>query len=192
MPYTPAMRASNLLIPILILLWIASAGCWSDPQKEPAQSMPDTPVDSLAAYLEYANQALNEHEEEKIGQFLRRHEWDLQKTSTGLRYTIYRKGEGANAEPGNSIVVNYTLTTLNGIVIASSTADGPMNVTIERSDVINGLHELLQFMNTGAKAKAIIPARLGYGFTGDQERIPKGATLIYDVEVVSIKNNNNH
>jgi FKBP-type peptidyl-prolyl cis-trans isomerase len=76
---------------------------------------------------------------------------------------------------------------INGILISDSDSEGPMETVIERAEMVSGLHELLQYMNKGAKARAIIPFRLAYGFTGDQERIPKGATLVYDVEILDIK-----
>ena len=175
---------------ILIFLLATSFGCRPNKHNNTPDPSQASQSDSVAEYLEYANKALNEHEEKKIMQYIQRHGWDLQTTSSGLRYKVYRKGEGVNALPGNRVVVNYSLSTLNGILLASSENDGPMAVIVERTDVISGLHELLQFMNEGAKARAVIPSRLGYGFTGDQERIPKGATLVYDVEVVSIDNNN--
>lgn len=174
---------------MLVLAILILVGCARNPDVAET-TVTQIPSDSLDAYLEYANQSLNEHEEKKIEQYLARHQWDLTKTPTGLRYIVYRKGDGSNAVPGSTVKVNYTLSTINGIVLSSSEKEGPMIVTIEQTDVISGLHELLQLMNQGARARAVIPSRLGYGFTGDQERIPKGATLVYDIEVISIINNN--
>lgn len=142
--------------------------------------------DSLKEHLDYAHQALNEHEEKVINQFLKRHQWKMERTSTGLRYVVYRPGQGTQANKGDMVRFNYELKLINGIVIDSSDESGVAEIVIEYEDVVSGLHEVLQYMNTGARAKAIIPSYLAYGLTGDLDRIPKGATLVYDIEILKI------
>ena len=63
--------------------------------------------DSLKEYLDYANQALSEHEEKIIDQYVMRHELKLIRTQTGLRYTVYRQGSGPAAGPDDLVVFNY-------------------------------------------------------------------------------------
>lgn len=144
------------------------------------------PEDSLREYQKYANKALLEHEERVINQFLRRYGWDMTKTKSGLRYVIYHEGDGRLALPGDIVKMKCNVKLINGIEVFSAEKDGVQDLMIEKSDFVSGLHELLQYMNEGAKAKAIIPSFLAYGFTGDQEQIPKGATLVYDIELLEI------
>jgi FKBP-type peptidyl-prolyl cis-trans isomerase len=142
--------------------------------------------DSLEVQLEEANKALNDHEEKIINQYIKRHELNLTATPTGLRYIVYRKGKGVNAEKGDIVRVKYKISLINGIE-AYTTSDGqPDEIMIEKSDAVSGIHELLQYMNAGSRARAVIPSYLAYGLSGDQDRIPKGATLIIDIELLQI------
>ncbi len=182
----PAMINLNTSLIITVLFTYLIYGCGSrnpDDQKSITGLHPD----SLKEYLEYANLTLSEHEEKTIDQYVARHELKLIRTQTGLRYTIYRKGSGENANLGDIVIINYKIQLINGIEIESSDIEGPMELRVGKTDVVSGLHELLQYMNCGAKARAIIPSRIAYGFTGDQKKIPKGASLIYDIELLEIK-----
>lgn len=142
--------------------------------------------DSLDEQLTYAHQTLSSREEKLINQYIARHELKLIKTSSGLRYTVYHPGKGANAKPSDIVRVRYDISMINGIRSYSTDEDGPKEIRIGQTEAVSGLHELLQYVNRGAKARAIIPSYLAYGFTGDQERIPKGATLVFDLEVLDI------
>ncbi len=178
------MKISDLLMMTCLTVLFAGGACHQTVEKD--ETVITIEGDSLPSYLEHTNKALNEHEEKLINQYIKRHEWNLEKSATGLRYKVYCYGKGPLAKKGDLVRINYKIELINGILAYSSRDDGPQEVLIERSDFVSGLHEMLQLMNTGAKVKAIIPSYLAYGFTGDQERIPKGATLIYDIEVIEI------
>jgi FKBP-type peptidyl-prolyl cis-trans isomerase len=176
-----------------IVLFFASASiiaaCYS-PEKDAPQDVILLP-DSLKTQLEEAHQALSEHEEKIINQYITRHELKLDKSATGLRYIVYRKGEGKRPQKGDIVRIHYTIGLINGIEAYSTLNDRPEEIMIEKSEAVSGLHELLQYMTLGSKARAIIPSYLAYGLTGDQDRIPKGATLIMDVELLQIITVNN-
>jgi FKBP-type peptidyl-prolyl cis-trans isomerase len=58
---------------------------------------------------------------------------------------------------------------------------------IGQSDVEAGLEEGIRLMRTGDRAKLILPSRLAFGLLGDGKKIPPGATLVYDIELVAQK-----
>jgi peptidyl-prolyl cis-trans isomerase A (cyclophilin A) len=173
--------------PLLLCIFFLMAAC-THPTDQVVE--PQMPPDSLKEGLELAQQTLNKREENLINQYVERHELKLTISPTGLRYIVYKKGKGGMATVGNVVRINYRVGLINGIEVDNSDVSGSVEIRIEKSEAVSGLHELLQKMNRGAKARAIIPSYLGYGFTGDQERIPKGATLIYDVEILDIKQTN--
>ncbi len=182
------LKGCGIRFLFFLLIWASVVGCRNEgSENERTSPLQQIHPDTLADYLDYASRALSEHEEERIDQYVARHELNLISTPSGLRYRVFVPGEGPNAQPGDLVVFNYSLRLINGILITDSDKEGPMEILVGKGEMVSGLHELLQYMNRGARARAIIPSRLAYGFTGDQERIPKGATLIYDVEILTIK-----
>ncbi|MFO7723434.1 MAG: FKBP-type peptidyl-prolyl cis-trans isomerase [Bacteroidales bacterium] len=185
------MKASRLKTHTTIFFLGALIGISSCHNAE-KQSVPDTALhpDSLKYQLEEAHRELSKHEEKIIDQYVKRHELNLKRTASGLMYTVYRTGEGTNARKGDIVRIHYSIGLINGIEAYSTLNGDPEEIMIEKSEAVSGMHELLQYMNQGAKARAIIPSYLAYGLTGDQERIPKGATLIIDIELLQVISTN--
>jgi len=146
--------------------------------------------DSLKEPLEKANKHMIQVENEDIANYISRHEWDMKATGTGLRYMIYKQGTGNQAEAGDSVVINYKVNLINGIDCYSSKETGPLRFLTGKSDVINGLEEAVLLMKVGDNAKVIIPSHLAYGLLGDEEKIPKRATLVYDIELIGVYKTN--
>lgn len=133
-----------------------------------------------------ANNHMVKVETEDINNYIKRHEWDMKTSGTGLRYMIYKNGQGLKALSGDIVRINYKVNLINGVECYSSKDDGPLEFMTGKAEVINGLEETILLMKEGDKAKAIIPSHLAYGLLGDDEKIPKRATLIYDVEILKV------
>ena len=56
-----------------------------------------------------------------------------------------------------------------------------------RDEVESGLHEAIQYLKVGDKAKVIIPSHLAHGIAGDFEKIPPRSTIIYDIHLIAVK-----
>ena len=110
----------------------------------------------------------------------------MTKTGSGLRYLIYKKGNGEKAEVGKKVKISYEVRLINGTLIYSSKDTGPKEFIIGKSNAETGLEEALLLMRVGDRAKLIIPSHLAYGLHGDDNKIPKRATLIYDLELLSV------
>ena len=142
---------------------------------------------SSAKALEKANKYLIRTEYEDIENYMRRHDLKMIETGTGLRYLIYKKGDGKKAEKGKIAVLDYTLSLITGDVIYSSVTDGQKVFKIGQGNVESGLEEAIHFMHVGDEAKLILPAHLGYGLLGDNNKIPPRSILMYDIELIEIK-----
>ena len=68
-----------------------------------------------------------------------------------------------------------------------SAAGEPFKFTLGKSEVIRGWDDGLRGMCIGEKRKLTIPSDLAYGPNGSGDKIPGGATLQFDVELVDIK-----
>lgn len=119
----------------------------------------------------------------------------ISKPSPSAQVTIIDKtiGTGAEVSATKTLVVHYTgwvydktAADQHGTKFDSSVDKGtPFEFTLS-SSVIEGWKRGVVGMKVGGKRTLIIPPELGYGFTA-QTNIPAGSTLIFDIELLSIK-----
>lgn len=149
----------------------------------------NTPVDpnQYKDRLVNVNKVLNENEDENIENYITRHGWDMHKTGTGLRYLIYKEGTGDVVVKEKLVVLNYSLSLLDGTEVYNSTELGPKKFVVGQGGVESGLEEGVLLLKVGSKAKLIIPSHLAFGLMGDDNKIPARATLVYDVELIELK-----
>ena len=107
-------------------------------------------------------------------------------TASGLQYEVLTPGTGAQPTASDRVTVHYTGKLISGKVFDSSVERG-QPATFGVTQVIGGWTEALQLMKEGAKYRLYIPYDLAYGERGAGQDIPPYATLIFDVELLSIQ-----
>jgi FKBP-type peptidyl-prolyl cis-trans isomerase len=105
---------------------------------------------------------------------------------SGLQYKILKAGTGAKPTATDSVVCNYRGTLIDGTEFDSSYKRG-QPATFPVNGVIKGWTEALQLMPVGSKWQLFVPADLAYGARGAGNDIGPNATLIFEVELESIK-----
>jgi FKBP-type peptidyl-prolyl cis-trans isomerase len=107
---------------------------------------------------------------------------------SGLQYKILTAGNGPKPTTADTVTCNYRGTLLNGTEFDSSYKRNRPE-TFPVTGVIKGWTEALQLMPVGSKWQLFIPSDLGYGDRGADPRsgIGPGATLIFEVELLSIQ-----
>jgi FKBP-type peptidyl-prolyl cis-trans isomerase FklB len=110
----------------------------------------------------------------------------VKKTASGLQYKVVSEGKGEAPKATDTVSVNYKGTLINGTEFDSSYKRGqPAKFPV--NGVIKGWTEALQLMKPGSKYQLFIPADLAYGDRGAGEAIGPNATLIFDVELLSVE-----
>jgi FKBP-type peptidyl-prolyl cis-trans isomerase len=104
---------------------------------------------------------------------------------SGLQYEIIKKGEGTKPTIADKVKTHYHGTLIDGSVFDSS-VDRGQPATFGVGQVIKGWQEGIPLMSPGAKYKFYIPQDLAYGMRSPSPKIPAGATLIFEVELIEV------
>lgn len=107
------------------------------------------------------------------------------KTPSGMVYAPLKAGSGASPAATDTVKVHYKGTLIDGTVFDSSTARGEP-ATFPLNQVIRCWTEGLQLMKAGGKSRLVCPSDLAYGDSGRPPRIPPGATLVFEVELLDV------
>ncbi|MCR4680171.1 MAG: FKBP-type peptidyl-prolyl cis-trans isomerase [Bacteroidales bacterium] len=108
-------------------------------------------------------------------------------TGSGLQYEVIQMGNGPKPSATSKVTVKYTGKLIDGTVFDSTDNNGGEPISFGLNQVIKGWTEGLQLMPTGSKFRFYIPSDLAYGDQGAGGVIPGGATLIFDIELLSFE-----
>jgi FKBP-type peptidyl-prolyl cis-trans isomerase FklB len=106
---------------------------------------------------------------------------------SGLQYKVIKAGAGKKPKADDIVTANYRGTLIDGTEFDSSYKRGQPATFPVSGGMIPGWTEALQLMEVGAKWQLFIPSNLAYGERGAGGIIGPNATLIFEVELVSIK-----
>jgi FKBP-type peptidyl-prolyl cis-trans isomerase FkpA len=97
-------------------------------------------------------------------------------------------GENTPCKAGDSVSMHYTGWLTNGKKFDSSVdRNEPFNFTLGVGQVIPGWDQGIEGMQVGGKRKLTIPSKLAYGEMGAGDIIPPSATLVFEVELLTIR-----
>jgi FKBP-type peptidyl-prolyl cis-trans isomerase FklB len=105
---------------------------------------------------------------------------------SGLQYKVTKAGTGKKPKLTDTVTTQYRGTLIDGTEFDSSYRRG-QPVSFPVTGVIPGWTEALQLMEEGAKWQLFIPPNLAYGERGAGRDIGPNATLIFEIELVSIQ-----
>jgi FKBP-type peptidyl-prolyl cis-trans isomerase FkpA len=176
----------NSKVQLLAFLLIVT-GLISCKNKQEKNANRDLNQGQVTEKLLEANKKVIEFENEQIDKYISDSGWKMNKTGTGLRYMILEKGNGAKTAFDKVVVFEYEVKLISNQVIYSSQQTGPKEFKIGSGGVESGLEEGMLLLRVGDKATFIIPSYLAHGLSGDQDRIPPKATLIYTVKLIDLK-----
>jgi len=105
--------------------------------------------------------------------------------ASGMQYQIITEGTGPKPSATDKVTTHYHGTLIDGRIFDSSVQRGEP-ATFPVNGVIPGWVEALQLMPTGSKWRLFIPPNLAYGPAGAGQDIGPNATLVFEVELLSI------
>jgi len=105
---------------------------------------------------------------------------------SGLQYKVMKQGSGKKPKLTDTVTTHYKGTLIDGTEFDSSYRRG-QPVSFQVNGVIAGWTEALQLMEEGAKWQLFIPSPLAYGERGAGPQIGPHATLIFEVELISVQ-----
>ncbi|XP_068683220.1 peptidyl-prolyl cis-trans isomerase FKBP2-like [Montipora capricornis] len=111
---------------------------------------------------------------------------DTKKLQIGVKKRV--ENCSRRSKSGDTLHMHYTGKLDDGTEFDSSIPRGePFVFTLGAGQVIKGWDQGLLNMCEGEKRKLVIPSDLGYGERGAPPKIPGGATLIFEVELLKIE-----
>lgn len=108
-------------------------------------------------------------------------------TASGLQYKVITMGTGERPKADQEVEVKYEGHLIDGTEFDSSYKRNPQTTKFKCNQVIKGWTEGLQLMPVGSKFEFYIPQELAYGSNGMGGKIPPYSTLIFTVELISVK-----
>jgi FKBP-type peptidyl-prolyl cis-trans isomerase FkpA len=162
------------------------SACDSRPKEQPSIKVitqKDVEEKSKAANKEYTLM-----ERDAINAYLKTHPEKFITTGSGLYYVILESSTNKKkAETGQVAKVAYDIKLIDGTPCYNSNEDGIKRFMIGSDNVESGLHEAIQLMHLGEKARFLMPSHLAHGLMGDMDKIPPKAILIYDIELLGLE-----
>jgi FKBP-type peptidyl-prolyl cis-trans isomerase len=171
--------------PFLLSLLIPVISCGPEhPVDPPHKKVQVINKDSIKNQFIRANRQVVQKENDEMDYYATSHQMPFVKTSSGIRYYVYKPSVKGDSIKDNSIVtLKYKVSLLDGTECYSSKTDGPKTFRMDRMDLESGIHMALFYLKRGDKALVLIPSHLAHGLLGDFKKIPPQMPIVYDIEV---------
>jgi FKBP-type peptidyl-prolyl cis-trans isomerase len=105
---------------------------------------------------------------------------------SGLQYKIIKQGDGKKPSADDTVNCRYRATLIDGTEFENSYSTG-RDAVVKLATAIPGWREALELMPAGSKWQLFVPSALAYGEKGTGKYVGPNATLIFDLELVSIQ-----
>ena len=115
---------------------------------------------------------------------------DVQTTASGLQYQVLEAGKGEKPTADDVVRVHYKGTLLDGTEFDSSYERGEPAM-FALAQVVPGWQEGIALMPVGSKYRLWIPSELAYGEQSPSPLIPANSVLVFDLELLGIKGDEN-
>ena len=129
-------------------------------------------------------------DKKQINDYAIAHKLKMQRTESGISYTITKEGKGDNAKEGKIVIFNYEGYLLNDKKFGASKEKLPTTFKLGENKVMEGWEESFKYFNKGSEGYIIIPTRLAYDSLiseNTQDEMPAHSVLVFKVQVIDIQ-----
>lgn len=126
-------------------------------------------------------------EPELIANYVKENNIKAQPTADGLYVIVKKQGKGTKVAVGRQVAIHYTGRLIDGTVFDSSVGNEPLSYVVGQMGLIRGWEEGVMGQPEGTQLQLIIPSAMGYGPQGAGQMIPPYSTLVFDLDIVSVK-----
>lgn len=174
--------ASRLFL--LALLAVSLSACSSnDAPQIPANKLP---VDHTKENLIEYNKQYVEFEDDEINHYIDSLHLKMEKTAEGIRYNIFKKGNGKNPVDGEKVDITYSVALLGG-EHCNELTNRNTKVEMGKGKLPTGIEKAVSMLSTGGSGEFIIPALLAYGVSGRENCVPPYSPVRCTVTLNSIE-----
>jgi hypothetical protein len=142
-----------------------------------------------------------EEDGKQIDQFLTDKGLTFNKSATELRFLLNRKISKDSIGTGQTVTINWSTFLLDGRCVETTVESiakkngiystgktySPVQVVVDKSSEIKGLHLALKQLGKGDKGTFYIPSPLAYGKQGFGTLIKEDAILVFEIEILDVK-----
>jgi FKBP-type peptidyl-prolyl cis-trans isomerase len=172
---------NKLVRHICVAIIFLSVGCSEAQTEDPTQKDPRPTEEQLIE----ENRAFLKNERERITQFIKKNDFEMQQTGSGMYYMLLEESaEKAQIKEGDRVEYEYRITLLDGTPVANSTEDGNRALAIGKEQAEIGLHEAFLLLSLGDRAMFIFPSHLAHGISLNDDDVPPRSTLIYELKPI--------
>ncbi|MCX6311484.1 MAG: FKBP-type peptidyl-prolyl cis-trans isomerase [Bacteroidetes bacterium] len=171
---------------IFISFIILLASCGETEKPKAKQQYTTQEVKDLSVQM---NMWDEKRQNDEINQYLKQHNWEMETTTSGLRYMLIKPGKGPLAQTRQIAKVAYKIFLLDGSLCYSAPRDSAKEFLIGKDYIESGIHEGIQLMHVGDQMRFVLPSHLAHGLTGDQTKIPPLSSVVYEIELLGLTEN---
>jgi len=165
-----------------LFVFLVFPACFYACKEKPKREIPD--ADEIRERMTNAHRIMVQHESEQISEFSKRHQFKMNETGTGLRYQIYREGNGTLPAQHDEVTLAYRMYNLDDTLLYQADSLHPVRFRLGEGKNIAGLEEGIMMLNSGARARLLVPSHLGYGTQGNEDKIPGATPLYFDIQIL--------
>lgn len=134
------------------------------------------------------NRELVEKDVEKNTDFAKNHKWNYKLLENGLIYEIVKDLPGPLVESGQTVTFSYLISDLNEKPYYSTAESGKLlKFRVDYEEIEQGLNYLSRLLSPGDSVRAILPPFLAFGLSGDGNKIPPRANLVYYLKLEDLE-----
>jgi FKBP-type peptidyl-prolyl cis-trans isomerase len=167
---------------IIFISLLVLQGC----KEKVQQPLPEVNMNELKEPLMKVNRKISREEKLAIDGYVKRRNWEMTETGTGVRYMITEQGSKESPSSGDIVIIDFEISLLDGTICYTSKETGPEHFVVDYDNVESGMHEAIKYLHKGDKAIIIIPSHRAFGLAGDMAKIPPLSTVIYKIHVLDI------